>query len=220
MDSRLYLVTPARERLAELIEAAVRGGVDIVQVREKSLPDGELLAALQDARDVTRRLGVPLVVNDRPDLAVLVEADYVHVGQDDLPVAAARRLGLRAGLSTHAPEELDRADADYAGVGPVYATPTKEGRPAVGLELVRYAAAHARLPWFAIGGIDASNVRDVVAAGAERIAVVRAIGDAPDPERAAAELRAALALASAFATMPRLLRQPIPGSSIGRASGC
>jgi thiamine-phosphate pyrophosphorylase len=170
----------------------VRGGVDIVQIREKSLPDGELLRVLHDARDVTRRLGVPLVVNDRPDLALLVEADYVHLGQEDLPVAAARQLGLLVGQSTHSAEELDRTDADYAGVGPVYPTPTKEGRPAVGLDLVHHAAAHARLPWFAIGGIDASNVADVVAAGAERIAVVRAIGDAPDPERAAAALRASL----------------------------
>jgi len=192
VDSRLYLITPARERLTDFVEAAVRGGVDIVQIREKSMLDGELLAVLQEARDVTRRLGVLLVVNDRPDLAVLAEADYVHVGQDDLPVVAARRFGLRVGQSTHAAAELDRSDADYAAVGPVYATPTKEGRPAVGLDLVRYAAEHAQRPWFAIGGIDAGNVADVVAAGAERIAVVRAIGDAPDPERTAATLRAAL----------------------------
>jgi len=192
VDSRLYLITAARRDLGGFLEASVRGGVDIVQIREKALLDGELLAVLQQARDVTRRLGVPLVVNDRPDLALLAEADYVHVGQDDLPVAAARQLGLRVGQSTHSPEELDRTDADYAGAGPVYATPTKEGRPAVGLGLVRHAALHARVPWFAIGGIDASNVADVVAYGAERIAVVRAIGDAPDPERAAAELRSML----------------------------
>jgi thiamine-phosphate pyrophosphorylase len=192
VDSRLYLITPARDDLAAFLEAAVRGGVDLVQIREKHLPDGELLAALQEARDVTRRLGIPLVVNDRPDLARLVEADYVHVGQDDLPVAAARRFGLRVGQSTPAPAELDRSDADYAGVGPVYATPTKEGRPDTGLALIRYAAGHARLPWFAIGGIDGTNVRDVVVAGAERIAVVRAIGDADDPERAAVGLREAL----------------------------
>lgn len=170
----------------------MRGGVDIVQIREKRLPDGALVRVLEDARDATSRLGVPLVVNDRPDLAVLVEADYVHVGQDDLPVDAARRFGLPVGQSTHSPAELDRTVADYAGVGPVYATPTKEGRPPVGLEYVRYAAEHARVPWFAIGGIDAANVDEVVAAGAERIAVVRAIGDADDPERAAAELCRAL----------------------------
>jgi thiamine-phosphate pyrophosphorylase len=192
VDSRLYLITPARSELAGFLEASVKGGVDIVQIRDKALGDADLLAVLETVRDLTRRLGVPLVVNDRPDLAMLVEADYVHLGQDDLPVAAARRLGLRVGQSTHARSELDRTDADYAGVGPVYATPTKEGRPAVGLELIAYAAAHTHVPWFAIGGIDTANIRDVVAAGAERIAVVRAIGDAPDPERAAAQLRAAL----------------------------
>ncbi|HEU0303834.1 MAG TPA: thiamine phosphate synthase [Gaiellaceae bacterium] len=192
MDSSLYLITPARGDLEAFLEAAVRGGVDLVQVREKLLADAELLPRLEGAREVTRRLGIPLVVNDRPDLALLCEADYVHLGQEDLPVAAARQLGLRAGQSTHAPEEVDAADADYIGVGPVYATPTKEGRPAVGLGLVRYAAAQARQPWFAIGGIDETNVADVVAAGAHRIAVVRAICDADDPERAAATLRAAL----------------------------
>ena len=191
-ESRLYLVTAARPDLAAFLEAAVRGGVDLVQLREKQLPDGELLPVLEEARAVTRRLGVPLVVNDRPDLAVLVGADGVHVGQDDLPLAAARRFGLAVGLSTHSPEELARAEADYVGVGPVFATPTKEGRPAAGLEYVRHAAAHARLPWFAIGGIDETNVADVVAAGARRIAVVRAIGDAADPERAARALRQAL----------------------------
>jgi thiamine-phosphate pyrophosphorylase len=192
LDARLYLIAGARPDLEAFLEAAVRGGVDMVQVREKALADGVLLPVLEEAREITRRLGVPLVVNDRPDLAVLVGADYVHVGQDDLPAAAARRFGLLVGLSTHSPAELDRAEADYVGVGPVHATPTKEGRPAVGLELVHYAAEHARLPWFAIGGIDAGNVADVVAAGATRVAVVRAIGDAEDPERAARELRAAL----------------------------
>lgn len=148
---------------------------------------------LHEARRVTAQLDVPLVVNDRPDLASLVGADYVHVGQDDLPVDVARHFGAKVGLSTHAPAEIDEADADYIGVGPVYATPTKAGRPAVGLELVEYAAERARQPWFAIGGIDATTIADVVAAGAQRVAVVRAIGDAADPEAAAAELAAALA---------------------------
>ncbi|MGH3062372.1 MAG: thiamine phosphate synthase, partial [Gaiellaceae bacterium] len=152
----------------------------------------ELLRALEEARAVTRRLGVPLVVNDRPDLAVLVGADFVHVGQDDLPLPAVRRFGIPAGLSTHSREEVERAGADYIAVGPVFATPTKPGRPAVGLELVRHAAARAPAPWFAIGGIDGTNVAEVVAAGARRIAVVRAIGDADDPEAAARELREAL----------------------------
>ena len=120
------------------------------------------------------------------------EADFVHVGQDDIPVEAAREFGLPVGLSTHAPAEVDAARSDYIAVGPVHATPTKEGRPAVGLELVRYAAANATLPWFAIGGIDASNVADVVAAGATRAAVVRAIVEADDPEVAARRLVSAL----------------------------
>jgi thiamine-phosphate pyrophosphorylase len=190
--SRLYLIVGARPDLEGLLEAAIRGGVDLVQIREKELPDRELLECLELARRITARHRVPLVVNDRPDLAVLVEADYVHVGQDDLPVAAARRFGLPVGLSTHSREQVDRADADYLGVGPVFATPTKPGRAGVGLELVRYAAARARVPWFAIGGIDAGNAAEVVAAGARRIAVVRAIAEAPDPERAAHALRVVL----------------------------
>jgi thiamine-phosphate pyrophosphorylase len=189
VDSRLYLITAARPDLEPFLEAAVRGGVDIVQIRERSLADGALLTALRRAREATRRLGVPLVVNDRPDLARLAGADYVHLGQDDLPVEAARAFGVAVGQSTHAPAELDATEADYAGVGPVFETPTKEGRPAAGLEYVRYAAVNARMPWFAIGGIDESTVGDVVAAGARRVAVVRAIGEAPDPERAAAVLR-------------------------------
>jgi thiamine-phosphate pyrophosphorylase len=191
-EARLYLVTAARPDLPAFLDAAVRGGVDLVQLREKELPDGQLLPVLEEAREVTRGLGVPLVVNDRPDLAVLVGADYVHVGQDDLPPAVVRRFGIPVGVSTHSPTQLARADADYLAVGPVYETPTKAGRPAVGLEYVRHAAAHARLPWFAIGGIDETNVADVVAAGARRIAVVRAIGEADDPERAAKVLRDAL----------------------------
>ncbi len=192
MDERLYLITPARPDLEAFLEAAVRGGVDIVQIRDKALPDAELLPHLELARDVTRRLNVPLVVNDRPDLAVVCEADYVHVGQDDLPVDEARGFGLRVGQSTHTEAEIDDTTADYMGVGPVYATPTKEGRLAVGVELIHYAAAAARVPWFAIGGIDETNVEIVVAAGARRIAVVRAIGDADDPERAARTLGGAL----------------------------
>lgn len=192
MTGRLYLVTPVVADFAGFLEAAIRGGVDVVQIREKTLPDARLLESLAVAREVTRSHGVPLVVNDRADLAVLAGADYVHVGQDDLPVEAARRFGLGVGQSTHAPAEIDLSAADYIGVGPVFATPTKAGRPAVGLELVRYAAGRAPVPWFAIGGIDRTTVADVLAAGATRIAVVRAIVDAPDPEGAARELRLAL----------------------------
>lgn len=191
-DKKLYLVTPLRSDLLDFLEAAIRGGVDVVQVRERGVPDGRLLEMLARARALVSTFRVPFGVNDRPDLAVLCDADFVHVGQDDIPVDAARRFGLPVGLSTHAPREIDEAGADYIGVGPIYATPTKEGREPVGLDLVRYAAEQAKVPWFAIGGIDASNVAEVVAAGAQRIAVVRAIGEADDPERAARALRSVL----------------------------
>jgi thiamine-phosphate pyrophosphorylase len=196
--ARLYLVTGARpggRPLADVLAAALRGGVDLVQLREKDASDEEILAVAAEARELCDAAGALLLVNDRPDLAVRAGADGVHVGQDDMPVAAARAIAgseLIVGLSTHAPEEIDAADADYIGVGPVHATPTKPGRPAVGLQLVRHAAAHADMPWFAIGGIDGTSVHAVVEAGATRIAVVRAITEASDPEAAARMLRAAL----------------------------
>lgn len=209
MDSRLYLITAARSDLEEFLDAAIRGGVDIVQIRDRELPDRALLETLETARSVTARHGVPLVVNDRPDLALLVGADYVHLGQDDLPVPEARRLCAAVGISTHARAEIDRADADYLGVGPVFATPTKPGRPAVGLELVQYAAERARQPWYAIGGIDLHNAASVVAAGAERLAVVRAIGDASDPERAARALRRLLSLDATVRPFPVSKQVPV-----------
>jgi thiamine-phosphate pyrophosphorylase len=190
--SRLYLITAVRPDLEEFLHAAIRGGVDIVQIRDAHLSDRALLAALALARAVTARHRVPLVVNDRPDLARLADADFVHVGQDDMSVPDARRITAAVGLSTHTRTQIDDAEADYLGVGPVFATPTKPSAPAVGLELVRHAATHARQPWYAIGGITTANAAQVVDAGAERLAVVRAIGDAADPERAARTLRALL----------------------------
>lgn len=199
--ARLYLVcdgTPGGRPLDEMLYAAIAGGVDVVQLRDKQSSDEELTDAALRARALCERLGTLLIVNDRPAVALAAGADGVHVGQDDTPAAAARELlgpELLVGLSTHTPAQIDAAaDAgvDYIGVGPVHATPTKPGRPAVGLELVRHAAARARVPWFAIGGIDAENVADVLAAGARRVAVVRAIVYAEDPELAAAALRAAL----------------------------
>jgi thiamine-phosphate pyrophosphorylase len=196
--AQLYLVTGARpggRPLRDVLAPALRGGVDLVQLREKDGSDEEILALAAEARALCHAAGAPLLINDRPDLAVRAGADGVHVGQDDLPVSTARDLvgpELLVGLSTHAPAEIHAADADYIGVGPVHATPTKPGRPAVGLDLVRHAAAHAVLPWFAIGGIDTASVRAVVGAGASRIAVVRAITEAADPEAAASALRAAL----------------------------
>jgi thiamine-phosphate pyrophosphorylase len=143
--------------------------------------------------------GALFVLNDRPDLVAAAGADGVHVGQDDAPIAKARAAvgpDRLVGLSTHSPDQVDAAGAkpvDYIGVGPVYATPTKPGRPAVGLELVRYAAEHATVPFFAIGGISPANVDAVRDAGAKRIAVVRALTEAADPARAARALRTAIA---------------------------
>jgi thiamine-phosphate pyrophosphorylase len=195
----LYLICatrPGGRALADVLAAALAGGVDIVQLRDKAASDDELLAAAATARRLCDAAGALLILNDRPDLVAAAGADGCHVGQDDLEVAQARALaGPQAlvGRSTHAPADIAAAaDADYIGVGPVHATPTKPGRPAVGLELVRHAAAHAPVPFFAIGGIDAGNVASVLAAGARRIAVVRAIAEAADPRAAAAELRSAL----------------------------
>ncbi len=198
--ARLYLVcdgSPGGRPLAPVLRAAAAGGVDVVQLREKALDDDELLEVAVAARALCHELGVLLIVNDRPLVAERSGADGVHLGQDDEPPGAVREdLGpeLLIGLSTHSPAQVDAAgDAvDYIGVGPVHATPTKPGRPPVGVELVRYAAAHAAAPFFAIGGIDAGNVDTVVAAGARRIAVVRAIADAPEPRAAARRLRDAL----------------------------
>lgn len=196
--ARLYLVTPLHpggRPLEGVLAAALAGGVDIVQLRDKDAEDGELLAAAAVARRLCDAAGALLIVNDRPELVAPAHADGVHIGQDDGTVADARAAaGADAivGRSTHAPAQLAAAadeGADYAGVGPVHATPTKAGRPPVGLGYVRHAADHARLPWFAIGGIAAENAGEVVAAGAQRIAVVRAITDADDPRAAAHALR-------------------------------
>jgi thiamine-phosphate pyrophosphorylase len=171
-----------------------------VQLRDKRLSDAQLTSAVGDVRTLCEQLGLLLIVNDRPGVAVATGADGVHVGQDDEDVARARELvgpELLIGLSTHTAAQVDAAGgADYIGVGPVHATPTKPGRPAVGLELVRHAAAYAPVPFFAIGGIDGANVTEVVRAGAHRVAVMRAIVDAADPQRAARTLRGAVDAAS------------------------
>jgi thiamine-phosphate pyrophosphorylase len=216
--ARLYLVcdsSPGGRDLAEVLSGAIAGGVQVVQLREKRLGEEELATVASTARAVCERLGALLIVNDLPSLALRCGADGVHVGQEDMPVEEVRALvgpEMLIGLSTHASAEIDAlaADApgadgepasarpdrepasagpDYIGVGPVRETPTKPGRPAVGLELVRYAAAHASLPFFAIGGIDAGNVGETMAAGARRVCVLRAIAAAEHPERAARELR-------------------------------
>jgi thiamine-phosphate pyrophosphorylase len=196
-SARLYLVAgaaPGGGPLGEVLEGAIAGGVDVFQLREKDLPDEQLLDAAAVAREACERAGALFIVNDRPELALAAGADGVHVGQDDMPVGEVRALvGCDAlvGLSTHARDEIDAADpgvVDYIGVGPVFETPTKPGRAAVGFDLVRYAAARARVPFFAIGGLDAGNLDQAIAAGARRVCVLRAVGEATDPQAAARAL--------------------------------
>jgi thiamine-phosphate pyrophosphorylase len=200
-DARLYVVTDARSERGDLesfLRAVAGASADLLQLRDKTADDDRLRAASEVFRRVCDDTGALFVLNDRPDLAVEVGADGVHVGQDDAPPDAVRASvgpDLLIGRSTHSPEQLDASgeeDVDYVAVGPVHATPTKEGRPPVGLGPIRHAAAHAAHPWFAIGGIDATTVTDVLEAGARRIVVVRAVTEAADPGEAAWALRRAL----------------------------
>jgi thiamine-phosphate pyrophosphorylase len=196
-QARLYLVCDVAPD--PFLSAALRGGVDIVQLRVKAGTDDEIIAAGRRYAAVCARHGALLIVNDRPDLVTAIGADGVHVGQDDAAADDARRAvgpDRIVGLSTHSPAQIDAAGEldgiDYIGVGPVHATPTKPGRPAVGLALVRYAAAYAATPFFAIGGVNTVTAAAVYAAGGERIAVVRALTEAADPEAAATALRGAI----------------------------
>jgi thiamine-phosphate pyrophosphorylase len=196
--ARLYLVCEALPRGEEpepLLQAALTGGVDIVQLREKRLDEDVIIRSARTFRRLCDTFSTLFIVNDDPHLARRCDADGVHLGQDDMPVAAAREvLGPEAiiGLSTHSEEQIDAAasePADYISVGPIWETPTKEGRPGVGVGLVEYAAAGSAHPFFAIGGIDAENAAEVVAAGATRLGAVRAIRDAAQPQAAAEALR-------------------------------
>lgn len=200
--ARLYFccdAQPGGEDPEPLLRAALNGGVDIVQLREKELPRREVELAALTFRRLCDTYSALFVVNDDPDLARACNADGVHVGQDDMAAADVRAaVGPDAivGLSTHSEEQLAAAagqPVDYVSVGPIWETPTKAGRPAVGLDLIRHAAAGAPHPFFAIGGIDPSNAAQVVDAGAQRICVVRAIRDAEDPTVVAEELRNAFA---------------------------
>jgi thiamine-phosphate pyrophosphorylase len=200
--ARLYLVCDARP--LEWLRAALRGGVDIVQLRDRSLDDAGVIEAAAAFRTAAREAGALFILNDRPDLVEACGADGVHVGQDDATPAEARAVvgpERIVGRSTHAPAQADAAaadpDVDYLAVGPVHATPTKPGRPAAGLSYVEYAARTVRKPWFAIGGLDAGNVDEVLARAAERIVVVRAIAAADDPEAAARALEERLGAARA-----------------------
>ncbi|HEY6780003.1 MAG TPA: thiamine phosphate synthase [Thermoleophilaceae bacterium] len=200
--ARLYLCCEARPNGADpepLLSAALRGGVDIVQLREKSLPRREIELAAQTFRRLCDNFSALFIVNDDPDLARACDADGVHVGQDDTAPSEARTaLGPDAiiGLSTHSEEQIAASaqePVDHISVGPIWETPTKQGRPAVGLELISHAAQQAPHPFFAIGGIDVSNASQVIEAGARRLCIVRAIRDAADPAAAAEELRRAFA---------------------------
>jgi thiamine-phosphate pyrophosphorylase len=201
-DASLYLVAPG-DLASDDLEAVIDAGVDIVQLRMKDAEAADVLREGERFRQICASLGTPLIVNDRPDVALALQADGVHLGQDDLPPRVARQiLGPRTviGRSTHSPADIDLAIAehdaglcDYIAVGPVHATPTKPGRPGVGYELLRYAASSVSFPWFAIGGIDAANIARILDAGAMRIVVVRAITEAADPGEAARSLAKALA---------------------------
>jgi thiamine-phosphate pyrophosphorylase len=196
--ARLYLVIDAAAAPA-VVPAALEGGVDVVQLREKGASDEQIVEAAGEVLALCEQHEALFILNDRPDLVGACGAHGVHVGQDDEPVESVRAtVGPHAivGVSTHSPEQIEAAErsaADYFAVGPVWETPTKPGRPAVGLELVRHAAERRPdKPWFAIGGIDEGRLPDVMEAGAERIVVVRAIRDADDPRAVAGALRAPL----------------------------
>jgi len=202
--ARLYFVCDARphgEDPEALLRAALSGGADIVQLREKELGRAEIERAAATFRRVCDTYSALFIVNDDPDLARSCDADGVHVGQDDVSAEEARALlgpDAIVGLSTHSEQQIAAAagrPVDHISVGPIWETPTKAGRPAVGLGLISHAAEHAPHPFFAIGGIDAGNAAEVVAAGAERLCVVRAIRDAADPAAAAAELRRSVGVA-------------------------
>lgn len=198
---KLYAVTDIQGSAADVlfkVEAAYRGGADIVQLRAKKLPDGELLQLAVKMRRIADRFHKLFFVNDRPGIALAAGADGVHLGQDDLPVEAVRSLfkksgsGMWIGKSTHTLNQALAAQQegpDYVGVGPVFATPTKPDYPAAGLDFIRQGALHLKIPFTAIGGIDLSNVDQVLAAGARRIAVVRAIFSAKDSYEATRKLR-------------------------------
>jgi thiamine-phosphate pyrophosphorylase len=197
--AQLYLVTSPEPNLIPVVEAALQGGLRLVQYRDKTADNGVRLQNARQLRSLCTQYGAVFIVNDHIDLALAVDADGVHLGQQDYPIDVARQLlgsDKIIGRSTTNPTEMQRAideQADYIGVGPVYETPTKAGKAAAGHEFVRYAAAHAPMPWYAIGGVDVGNLDAVLAAGAQRVSVVRAIMQADDPRRVTQQLVAKLA---------------------------
>jgi thiamine-phosphate pyrophosphorylase len=197
-DRRLYLCTADRPDLERFLAEVIAGGVDLVQLRDKDLEARPLVARAALALKVCRDLGVPFILNDRPDLALEVDADGVHVGQDDAPPALARRIlgpDKVVGYSTHAPDEIDAAQrepVDYVSAGPVSPTPTKPGRPGTGLDYVTYARDHTHFPLFVTGGVTPEVIPAYVTAGATRFVVVRYLTEAEDPGKHARQLREAI----------------------------
>jgi thiamine-phosphate pyrophosphorylase len=202
--AKLYLVTMPVDNIIAVVESALQGGVDIVQFRQKDGDDQPRFVIAQALCQLCHRYGALFIVNDRVDIAIAVGADGIHVGQTDLPVSVVRQI-LNAngngadqyiiGQSTTNPEELTIAlqnQVDYIGVGPVYATPTKPNKPASGHDYVQYAAKNVEIPWFAIGGIDATNLVEAIASGAERVAIVRALMQAEQPHLIAQQMKAML----------------------------
>jgi len=195
---RLYLCTADRPDLASFLDSCIAGGVDVVQLRDKDSGARHIVERGRLAARVCAEHGVPFVLNDRPDLALEIEADGVHVGQDDAsPTLARRILGPAAiiGLSTHAPQELESSrdePVDYVSAGPVAPTPTKPGRPGTGPDYITFAVAHARRPVFVTGGVTPDTVPAMVAAGGRHFVVVRYLTQSDDPKRAAARLRASI----------------------------
>ena len=196
-DARLYLCTPARPDLAEFLDAVLSGGVDVVQLREKGLEARQELALCEVVAEAAERHGALWSVNDRADVAFAARPDVLHLGQDDLPVPVARRIlgsDVLVGRSTHDEAQVEAAavepGVDYFCVGPTWPTPTKPGRPAPGLALLRHAALlRTGRPWFAIGGVDEGTLDEVLEAGARRVVVVRALTQADDPHAAARRLK-------------------------------
>ena len=197
-DKKLYLVTnsdkfESEDLFLDAVASALKGGVDILQLREKNMPANKIIELGKKVKLLCAEYGATFIVNDRVDIAYVLDADGVHLGQDDMDIESARKiLGNNAiiGISTHAPEQAQKAvndGADYIGMGPVFTTPTKPGRQSVGLEYVKWVSENIKIPAFAIGGIDLDNVQDVVNAGAKKIAVVRAIINSDNPEKAAQE---------------------------------
>jgi thiamine-phosphate pyrophosphorylase len=202
--ARLYVVTPDRspDQVVELVHAVVRGGAEVVQLRHKTLPRGELFELAQRLREVTAPAGVPLIINDHVDIALASGADGVHLGPDDLSVESARRLvpaGFLIGASASDQQSAGfavRAGADYIGCGPAFSTPVKKEKGVIGPAGVAAVASSVGVPVFAIGGIDEMNVDQLVALGLHLVCVIRAVADAADPESAARRMRAMLRAAT------------------------